>query len=457
MTRIICISAGQLQTKKSDSAVNRRNLYLNYGLLSLASVLERHRYQPIVIHGGYSTPEATLALAVSYGLLDTVHPVLLSVPSFYALEWAQRFISLLKELKSSSRVIVGGRWVVGDDPERLRRHIPNADLIVSGLAEQQIVSLVSDGQFQSRSVGELSSLSYRLLHGRELYQPSIEVARGCGMRCVFCQDGHSRRSALKAPGELVAELRETLLDDGLIEMTPYFEAAMFVPKFSWVNQLSRALEENEMQIRWRTEARVDTLRADLIQDLARCGLTVLDLGLESASPKQLIRMGKSQHPEKYLEKASVLLEACARHGIKVKANVLLYAGETDETLSETTDWLDRHRESIFGVSVNPVIVYGWQDMVQPFLAELASQGASPAFSPCDGVTEMNLSACFDHQQAKNSAKEISQRYMPTDNYYWLKSFSYFPRNYSLEDFSEDLRCDSMRQGFSPAPLELTNF
>jgi hypothetical protein len=50
-------------------------------------------------------------------------------------------------------------------------------------------------------------------------------------------------------------------------------------------------------------------------------------------------MKKSSRADRYLSKASTLLRACRDHGILVKVNVLLYAGETIQTLEQTSDWL----------------------------------------------------------------------------------------------------------------------
>lgn len=453
MTHIFCISAGQLSTKKANSQLNRRNQYLNYGLLSLASVLKRDGLAPLVLHGHFHSPEAVFNLALMHGLQDTGYPVLLSIPSFYALSWAERFVSLAKSRIPSLRVIVGGRWVVGDQAERLQHYLRQADWIVPGLAEPFITELVTGSPAVQKAANSLSTLDYSLLHNRPLYQPSIEIARGCGMGCSFCQDKDSRLLPLKSPSCIATELKATLLDDDLIEMTPYFEAAMFVPNKRWTEALHNALDAAALKVRWRTEGRVDNLRPELIPALAKAGLTVLDLGLESASPIQLERMSKTRAPAKYLDRASRLLNACAENGIKVKTNVLLYAGENSETIAETTAWLDQHKDCIYGVSVSTVIVFGWPEEARDYLAQLEQLGATPDHSPCAGVTEMNLSAEMRYEDAKHVARFLTRRYMSAENYYTLKSFSYFPRDYRFSDFVVDLGHDTETHAFDASQIE----
>lgn len=97
-------------------------------------------------------------------------------------------------------------------------------------------------------------------------------------------------------------------------------------------------------------------------------MKVIDLGLESASLLQLERMQKADKPQRYLDAASKLLETCASHGIWVKVNVLLYGGETAQTLDETQRWLDAHAQYLKGVSVGPVVVYGPPSHSEEFLA-----------------------------------------------------------------------------------------
>ncbi|MEF1245292.1 hypothetical protein [Vibrio campbellii] len=177
-------------------------------------------------------------------------------------------------------------------------------------------------------------------------------------------------------------------------------------------------------------------------------MKVLDLGLESASPIQIERMGKSKTPERYLSRASKLLEQACEAGIDVKVNVLLYAGESHKTIDETYKWLDKHRQYIKGVSVGPVLAFGWDNRKSGFINSLLSMGATVNDSTSfTGVTSFNLSSAINYVDSLRISKEISRDFMTAKDYFDLKSFSYFSRDYSYSDFIRDIKAENGSYSF----------
>lgn len=87
------VSAGMLSPKKRDHMLARRQLYLNYGALSLATILDSMGTETLLIHGEHREPSDVLATLLEKGILPSRLPVMLSIPSFYALPWAQTFVS----------------------------------------------------------------------------------------------------------------------------------------------------------------------------------------------------------------------------------------------------------------------------------------------------------------------------------------------------------------------------
>jgi hypothetical protein len=161
-------------------------------------------------------------------------------------------------------------------------------------------------------------------------------------------------------------------------------------------------------------------------------------------------MGKSIKPERYLERASILLNTAKEFGIEVKVNVLLYAGESAKTIQETYDWLDAHRGFIRGISVGPVIAFGWDEKKKEFINSMVSDGASVYKEKHSliGVTHMNLSKEITHEKVLQISKDISRDFMSAEDFYFLKSFSYFPRDYDFKAFVSDAKSNCQSLSFS---------
>lgn len=450
------VSAGMLLPKKRDHMLARRQLYLNYGALSLATNLDAVGTDTLLVHGEHSEPGDVLRMLLEQGAFPSRLPVMLSIPSFYALPWAQVFCRLVRDVDPDARIVVGGRWVVGPDPSWLHAKLPEANLLVPGLGEPILASLLTTAPDLRRLPAPTPDvvLNHPLVANFERYQPSIEASRGCGMGCAFCEERDIRLEKLRAPEQMAEALATVASQYCGGEIRPYFQSSMFAPNVNWATGLANAVRAAGLNIRWRTESRVDALTPETIACLAEAGMNVLDLGLETASPTQILNMRKSRDPDRYLERASTLLTACRQHGIAAKVNVLLYAGETTRTLDETRSFLDDHKGSIAGVSVGPVVAYGPPKIADILLREWSKSGAAPVDSSSainSGISMIHLGHDFDAKSAEAASLELSRRYMDADAYFDLKSFSYYPRSYTRADFDRDVAAsDASQLPFRPS-------
>lgn len=437
------VSAGMMQPKKRDHALARRQLYLNYGALTLATQLHIFGYDAVLRHGEHDDPESFVETLFTDGRLPSAWPVMLSMPSFYALTCTQAFCRAVKRRDPSARIVLGGRWVTGPDPLWLHSLIPEADLIVPGLGETAIwnaLGIEPPAAINDDGVPTFG-LRHSLVDDFQRFHPSIETSRGCGMGCAFCEERAIPLTALRNPIKVAEVLAETAAEYGEGGIHPYFQSSFFLPNVRWAAELQRAVEDRGLVVPWRCETRVDAMKPETVAALAASGLKVIDLGLETASLAQVGAMKKSPHPQRYLRSASRLLEACAENGVWVKVNVLLYAGETLETLTESQSWLDQHSAAIKGVSVGPVVAFGPPVQAEPFLHDLAQLGARPVeaqSAATTGVTRLHLSSQIDAGHAEQLSLELSRRYMDADAYFDLKSFSYYPRGYTRADFDGDV-------------------
>lgn len=434
------VSSGLLHPKKRDSAYARQIVYLNYGLVALGARLRDSGFDVTIYHGGYHDP---LARARDIGSrLDDDGLLLLSLPSFYSIPWAIRFCEAIMALCPRAQVIAGGRWVVDRNQRWLHRHLPTVKRFVPGIADDSIDRVVARA-LETRPLKDTKSpfpplLDYSLLDECKEFTPSVEQSRGCGRGCAFCSE----------KGQSLQTASPVSVADNLVALTNvygdhsncYMEASRFEPDQAWVDAFCRAYSDRECMVRWRCEVRMDGLSAASLDALSKHGLAVLDCGLESASSTQLIRMQKTHDVRTYLSRARELLRVSYDCGVWAKINVMLYPGETHDTIAETFDWLDSVRQYVKGISAYPLVVYGPNATGASFLKSVTEFGAMPLDDGLmgKGFVQLHLSKEIDAPSSIAEANAISRAFMSSEDYWDLKSFNYFRKSYTKGKFLEDL-------------------
>ena len=441
--KLIAISAGQNLYKKETNPIKKHIRYLNYGLLGLVTMLHDTLGMDVVMaQGDNYFPDEFLERLEGRGIrMDAIDAVLLSVPSYYSVSWCAEFCRIIKE-KYNKEIIVGGRWVVDNNTEWVKKKLKYVDCIIEGFGERKLAELfcperahlIPDGATQC-----FKHLNYELLLDYQFYQPSIEISRGCGSGCLFCADRANKRLANASVEGVISEM--DYLDKIYGDYSVYLEAPHFCFNREWCDKFARAIGTREKRIPWRCTTRVESVPTEMIKTLASSGLKILDIGMESASSKQLIRMNKTKNPEKYLNKVVEILKECDKHDVWVKLNVLLYAGETEETIQQTKDWLNEYKHLIKGISVSSLVYYKGAGDIN----ELISQGARvPKGHDVEelGYVDLDLSDEISLAQAKEHALSLSRMVMTKKDYYDIKSISYFERGYTYENFLEEVAtCD----------------
>lgn len=424
--------------KKGDDGFKRAHRYLNYGLLSLAS---RFREPVLVLHGNFVPPSQFIE--IHWTTFAVARVALLSIPSFYALPWAEKLFNIVQMEFPKLKVHIGGRWVVDRNAATLQQRFKGAHGIHAGIGDLIIEDIASAHSLNLKPRHEIlrnpTLLDYSLLHEKEDFHPSLEVSRGCGMGCSFCEESSLPLTQLKLP-ELINDEVSAIENVLGPNKNFYFESSFFSPSQSWVTALSKIFASDACAFKWRAETRVDTMSPKKVIALGNSGLRVIDLGLESASAAQLTSMGKTSNPERYLDLAEQLLGACKEAGVKAKVNIMLFPGENSRTIDQTVEWLEKNRRSIFGLSVYPVLIFGMGERAVYFGNEYKKMGATGIKeSSTEGVWEVDLSVEIDRVMAKKLSLEISREFMSAENYFELKSFSYLPSSYSKEIFLNDIK------------------
>jgi len=374
-------------------------------------------------------------------IIELTYPIFISTPSFFSISWANDFIIKIKDLNKDIKIIVGGRWIIDNNIDWMKTKMPNVDYFIKGYGELCIEDYLNEGgetQVKTQlKIEPFNELNYNLLHDFERYQPCIEISRGCGMGCEFCLEGKIKAIPSKKPELVINEALDTIKKYNSDSLNFYFQASIFNPTIFWSKEFSKLYRQKGLLFNWRFETRVDTLNPNSLPYLALAGLKVIDLGLESASPIQLSNMGKTKDALKYLEKAEKLLKIAYENNIWTKVNIILYPGESNKTINETITWLGKNKKFIKGVSVNPLFLYRNGQFTKSFIdtiEKLSNQKIGQAELDNDGYMLFNLSDEIDIKRAKELSLVISRQQMNIDDYYDLKSVSYYSRDIDFESF-----------------------
>ncbi|MDE7083099.1 MAG: radical SAM protein [Clostridia bacterium] len=424
--KIIAVAAGMLKPKKNEQEYS--SLYLNYGLLGLATNLNSKGYEVEMFQGDYKTIPSIIQEITEKKLTRAI--VLLSVPSFLSVDWA---IAFAKEIrKYAVKILVGGRWVFDTNFEWAKKKFGDlADGFSLGCPDDCVELLADPKKWKlleepKKYSTVFSKLNYSLLNNFKTYQPSIEVSRGCGMGCSFCLERAYKNCGLKSPQSIFEEIEHTAEIYGDSNLNYYFESSIFLPSKKWANEFAKIYKKTGSTFHWRCTTRVDTVNSEALSVLAEAGLKVVDFGLESASPSQLISMQKTKKPDEYLKKAESVIFECAAKNVWCKLNILLYAGETLSTFNETKRWLLDRKAYIKGISTNTLTIYLNGDMGKYLesIENITKRKINRKELYQRGFTYPDLSTEIDKDKSLELCNELNSLLMTAKDYNDLKEICY---------------------------------
>ncbi len=185
-------------------------------------------------------------------------------------------------------------------------------------------------------------------HLRSVRGISMIVSRGCPFQCTFCavHQTMGRKWRIKSPQRVVDEL-VTLKERHRLEGV-WFKDSIFNLDRKWVREFCRLMIEQRVEIAWQALTRIDLIDEEELQLMKRAGLTQLDLGIETGSPRSLVRLKKGITVDTIKEQV-----ALAKRHVKVFGFFMIGIPGEDETdvrqtfeLAKALD-LDRWTWSIY--------------------------------------------------------------------------------------------------------------
>ena len=260
-----------------------------------------------------------------------------------------RCVDIIKEASSQTITIAGGIHPSVAPDEVLRN--PNVDYVVKGEGELSLVSLLKDIKATRRPnqrliAGESPNLNALSPVDRDLFgqaerpitpdfpEPFVTliVARGCVYNCNFCQPAERYAFGPKVRSRGVENVISELRD---LEKRFAFRSLMFhddclLQDIAWCRDFSRQWLTLGAVVPFACQARADIIcqREDAVSEMAKAGLKLLLVGLESGSQRVLDFLNKGTTVKDNIEAARI----CRRHGIKIWANYML--GIPTETKAE---------------------------------------------------------------------------------------------------------------------------
>jgi len=249
------------------------------------------------------------------------------------------------------------------------------DIGVIGEAERRIGALIeTTADCGSRTadfglrIAEIGGLVYRTAHGtgrtrpaslseltfpaqgprrgglnmdfyrREGGMANVQTKRGCPFHCSYCTYPLLEGRAFQMrPAEAVAdEIAQLVVDHG-VEYLYLVDNYFNYPK-AHAESVCRALVERESKVPWSCFAHPGHLDSRLAEQMREARCAGVELGSDAGSPTMLASLRKEMTPDQILEAS----RACRDAELPFAHYLLLGGpGETEATLSETFDLMDR--------------------------------------------------------------------------------------------------------------------
>lgn len=188
--------------------------------------------------------------------------------------------------------------------------------------------------------------------GDLLAPAGILSSRGCPAACTFCSnDVTGRRFRYRSAASVAAEIAVLRDRFGLVGFS-FFDDSFAVGRRR-VHELCGAITASGAPVWWTCTAHPAHLDRDVLADMKRAGCAGIDIGMESADPGMLVRIGKGVTVERVL----AVLGWCRDEGIHSVVNLMFgWPDETDAELDATIGFLDRAAGLAGGFNARGVVV-----------------------------------------------------------------------------------------------------
>ena len=162
----------------------------------------------------------------------------------------------------------------------------------------------------------------------------IVTSRGCPAGCTFCIKHVSYQYSvrLRSPELIVEELKQL---KRLSIHNIHMYADLFTVNRDQVIDLCKRMIDEELEIKWTCNSRVDYVDEEMLKLMAQAGNWLISWGIESGNEQILRHARKGAYPDK----ARQALQWSRAAGVKNWGYFIIgLPGETEETIRETIDF-----------------------------------------------------------------------------------------------------------------------
>jgi anaerobic magnesium-protoporphyrin IX monomethyl ester cyclase len=288
-----------------------------------------------------------------------------------------------------------GAWFVlgGPGPSPIPRYSllkTRADIVAIGEAEETMVELMRCRKTKERDLSGVKGIAYRIgddvtvnprrppianldsipfpawhIFPMEKYienfkapgmedsdrMLSIITSRGCVNRCTFCYR-MEKGIRVRSLGNVIEEMKLAVGKYGINYF--FIVDELFVVSEKRVLDFERMLKEENLDIKFTVDARVDIFNEKITRSLKNAGCAYVNIGFESGTQRILDEMGKNTTVEQNIS----AMETCKKIGLPAGLNFIWgFPGDDRETLFRSVELIKKYNQYHQLRTIRPVTSY----------------------------------------------------------------------------------------------------
>jgi len=164
----------------------------------------------------------------------------------------------------------------------------------------------------------------------------IQTQRGCPALCRFCltKQVSGRRIRTRSVYNVIEEVKECVNKYGIKNF--FFNADTLTWNKEWVMELCKKIIENELEIKWYCNSRVNTFDKERAEIMKKAGCFMIGFGVEAGNQKMLNFMKKGIT----LEQTKKAIQICKEVGVGSYAFAIIgNPWETKKDISDTVNFV----------------------------------------------------------------------------------------------------------------------